>query len=157
MRKRNVVSFIVVLLLLFSVQIACAGIQVVKDDCPVFVASNVMGTQVVQYPNGIYSMMGLVTGFTADKFPLDVNFKTLTNFIAAARYKPVTSSLVLTDSSGKNNISRYEFEMKFDRAGSMYTQIVDWKITFPAEGFYAFNVFVDGALVGYFPFYVWNK
>ncbi len=153
-RKRNVIHFLVSILVLFFVQTAWAGVKVVQDDCPVFIANNVMGGQVVQHPNGMYSMMGVITGFTANEFPLNVTFKTLTNFISVARYKPVTSALVLTDGSGKNNMSRYEFEMKFDRMGAMYTQIVDWKSNFPSEGFYALNVFVDGTLVGYYPFYV---
>ena len=157
LKKKNVIQLVLVLFLLFPVQITWAGIKVVQDDCPVFVSSHVMGSQAVQYPNGMYSMMGLITGFAADQFPLDVSFKTLTNFIAVGRYQPITSALVLSDGSGKKNMARYEFEMNFDRGGTMYTQIIDWKITFPSEGFYSYNVFIDGILVGYYPFYVWAR
>jgi hypothetical protein len=154
LKKRNYITLFVVLLLLFSMQIAWAGIKVAKDNCPVFVSSHEMGDQVIQYPRGMYSIMGLTTGFITDRFPVNVTFKTLTNFISVARYQPVINSLVLTDSSGKNNMGRYEFDMKFDRSGSLYTQVVDWKVSFPIEGFYAINIFVDGTLVGYYPFYV---
>lgn len=157
LRKRSSVIFIVILLLLFFTQIANAEIKIVNGDCPVFISSHVMGGQVAQYPNAMYSMMGVVTGFSADKFPINVAFKTMTNFTSVARYQPVLSAIVLTDGTGKNNMTRYEFASKFDRPGAMYTQIVDWKVSFPGEGFYAFNIFVDGKLVGYYPFFVASR
>lgn len=147
----------VFLLCLSLVQIANAGVRVSNNDSPIFISSHVMGGQVIQYPNGNYSMMGLITGFAVDKFPYNVAFQTSTNFISTIRYKPALSAIVLSDASGKATISRYEFDMKFERAGAVNTQIVDWKISFPVEGFYAYNIFIDGVLVGYYPFYVWLR
>ena len=154
--KKAIVIFVAALMLFSYVQSASAGIKVINGDCPVFISSHMMGSQVIPYPNGMNSMMGVLVGFSADKFPINVNFQTLTNFFSVARYQPVTSALVLTDSSGKNNLARYEFQMNFDRPGAVYNEMIDWKISLPSEGFYAFNVFVDGNLVGYYPFYVWS-
>lgn len=156
-KKKKFVTFALFLVMFISTQRAFGEIKVVNGDCPVFITSHMIGGQVVQYPNGMYSMMGVITGFAAEKFPSNISFKTLTNFSSVARYQPVLAALVLSDGTGKNNLGRYEFESKFDRPGSMYTQIVDWKVSFPTEGFYAFNVFVDGKLVGYYPLYVGEK
>ena len=63
LKKGKCIILVMTLLLFFSIPIAWAGIKVVKDDCPVFVSSHEMGGQVVEYPRGMYSMMGLTTGF----------------------------------------------------------------------------------------------
>ena len=154
LKARTLFTLLLLLFLLASAQTSYAGIKVTKDDCPVFISIHEMGDQVIQYPKGSYSMMGLATGFLADKFPLNVNFKTLTTFVSVSRYQPTISAMVLSDSTGKTSMGRTEFDMKFARPGTMYTQLVDWKAVFPAEGFYAINIFVDGTLVGYYPFYV---
>lgn len=127
------------------------------DDGPVFVSSHVMGNQVVQYQNGSRSLDGLLMGFTAAAFPARTVFSTSTNFVSTSQFRSVANAMVLTDASGKANLCRYEFELFFPRSGAMQNQIVQWKVSFPSEGFYAINIFVDGALVGYYPFYVWAK
>lgn len=156
-RKRFLIALVLIITLLLSSQVVFASIKVLNGDKPVFVSSHIMGSEVIRQPNGVSSLGGIITGFAGNSFPLQARFKTLTTFIATARYQSPASSFVLTDDTGKQTLARYDFNMFLDRPGAMYTQLIDWKIKFPAEGFYAFNVFVDGALVGYYPFYVWTN
>ncbi|MCX7780499.1 MAG: hypothetical protein N2491_06230 [Negativicutes bacterium] len=147
---------ILLMILLCSIQHAAAGIKVASGDIPVYVSGHVMGGQVVRHANGLHSMNGVITGFAANQFPVEVIFKTMTSFVATARFQPAICSIVLADDTGKKTISRYDFNLTFERPGTTSVMIVDWKVKFPAEGFYAFNVFIDGVLVGYNPFYVWT-
>jgi len=133
-----------------------AGIKVSLQDKPVFISSHMMGASVIRHPNGMSSLDGIITGFAGSQFPLPTRFKTLTNFIATGRYESHQSTVILTNDTGKEALARYDFAMSFPRPGTLFTQIIDWQINFPQEGFYAFNIFVDGTLVGYYPFYVWR-
>lgn len=142
--------------LLIVPQASHASIKVVSDH-PVFVSSHTMGNQIVQYQNGNRSFDNIIMGFTATGFPVKTIFSTSTNFISTAKFGSVANAMVLTDAAGKTTLCRYEFELNFPRAGAMQNQIVQWKVSFPSAGFYALNIFVDGTLVGYFPFYVWEK
>ncbi|KYZ76564.1 hypothetical protein AXX12_09040 [Anaerosporomusa subterranea] len=157
LHKRSFLTILLGLFLLLLPQVSHASIKVITGDHPVFVSSHVMGNQVIQYQNGNRSLDGLIMGFAAAQFPAKVAFSTSTNFIATGQFQSVSNAMVLTDSLGKANLCRLEFDLKFPRAGAMQNQIVQWKVTFPTEGFYAINVFVDGTLVGYYPFYVWAK
>lgn len=157
MQHKKFLVALVLLFILLSSQIAFAGIKVNNEDKPVFISSHMMGAEVIQQPNGVSSLGGIITGFAGNHFPLPTRFKTLTTFIATGRYDSPLSSFILTNDTGKETLARYDFQMFFARPGTMSTQIVDWKINFPAEGFYALNVFVDGTLVGYYPFYVWTN
>lgn len=158
LNKRNFfLAILLGFLLLLLPQISQASIKVIAGDHPVFVSSHVMGNQIIQYQNGNRSLDGLIMGFTAAGFPAKTVFSTSTNFIATGKFGSVSNAMVLTDAAGKANLCRYEFDLNFPRAGAMQNQIVQWKVSFPNEGFYAINIFVDGALVGYYPFYVWAK
>jgi hypothetical protein len=157
LHKQNFIIILLGFFLLLFPQISHASIKVVTGDNPVFVSSHVMGNQIVQYQNGNRALEGLIMGFTAAQFPAKTVFSTSTNFIATGKFQSVSNAMTLTDSLGKANLCRYEFNLNFPRAGAMQNQIVQWKVTFPNEGFYAINIFVDGALVGYYPFYVWAK
>ncbi|MDD4601753.1 hypothetical protein SDC9_13696 [bioreactor metagenome] len=156
-RKKVFVTLLLMLTLFLPSQTVFAGIKVSDDGKPVFISSHMMGGDVIRQPNGNSSLNTIITGFAGNSFPLQVRFKTLTTFIATARYESPISTIVLTNDTGKETLSRYNFTMFLNRPGAMYTQVVDWKISFPTEGFYAFNIFVDGALVGYYPFYVWTN
>ncbi|MEG6586673.1 DUF6941 family protein [Dendrosporobacter sp. 1207_IL3150] len=157
MRRRRAFFVLIVIITLLCSSHAYAGIKVTSGDKPVFISSHMMGTEVIRERNGMASLSGLITGFGVSQFPFQVRFKTLTNFIGTARYDSPISSLVLTDETGKETVARYDFNMFLDRPGATYSQVIDWKVTFKSEGFYAYNVFVDGTLVGYYPFYVWTN
>lgn len=158
MSLKRVVSLLLMFLLLFgSVQAANAGIKVENGDCPVYIANHQMGSQLVQNPNGSLTMHGLITGFSALKFPLDTYFRTMTTFVATRKYQTEYATIVLTDSTGKNKLASSDFKMIFEREGAPYVRVSDWKVSFPAAGFYAFNIFVDGTLVGYYPISVTGK
>lgn len=157
--QRKTISFIVLLtisLLLFP-QAVFAGVKVTTDDKPVYVTSHMLGSELIQHPNGSTSLENIITGFVADKYPLQAQFKTLTSFVSTARYESPVTTIMITNDSGKEILAKYDFNMLLARPGSIYNQIVNWKVSFPAEGFYAFNIFVDGTLVGYYPFYIWTK
>jgi hypothetical protein len=155
--KRVVLALILFFLLIISVQAAYAGIKVENGECPVYISHHQMGNQIVKDRNGSLSILGAITGFASPKFPVDVSFRTLTTFLAVRRYQTEYASMVLTDSSGRNKLVSCDFKMIFEQEGAPYVQIADWKVRFPAEGFYAFNIFVDGTLVGYYPFYISHK
>ncbi|MGI6092318.1 MAG: hypothetical protein GX348_02145 [Veillonellaceae bacterium] len=157
MERKIIIALFLTLTILLSSQVAFAGIKVSNDDKPVFVSSHMMGGEVFQQPNGVSTLSGIATGFAGDRFPLNVRFKTLTTFVATARYESPESTIILTDYSGKKILTKCDFYMFLARPGALDTKIIDWNITFPEEGFYAFNIFVDGTLVGYYPFYVWTK
>jgi hypothetical protein len=157
LHKRSLLTILLGIFLLILPHVSHASIKVVTGDHPVFVSSHVMGNQIVQYQNGSRSLDGLIMGFTATGFPAKTAFSTSTNFIATGKFQSVSNAMVLTDAVGKTNLCRYEFDLNFPRAGAMQNQIVQWKVSFPNEGFYAINIFVDGTLVGYYPFYVWAK
>lgn len=157
MKRTLFIALFFTLTLFISSQAVFAGIKVSNDDKPVFISSHMMGGEVFQQPNGVSTLSGIATGFAGDRFPLNVRFKTLTTFVATARYDSPASTIILTNYTGKQILTKYDFNMFLARPGAINTQIVDWKITFPEEGFYAFNIFVDGTLVGYYPFYVWTN
>jgi hypothetical protein len=157
LKKSNSLAFVIIVIVVLSTQVAFAGSKVDNEDCPVFISSQVMGKQVSQFTNGSTTVEGLITGFAATSFPVEVTFKTLTNFFSISRYQATASSMNLMDVTGKNSLCRYEFDMKFDQRGSIQNIIVDWKVKFPTEGLYAINIFIDGTLIGYFPFYVWAR
>lgn len=156
-RRKLFIALFAILILLLSSQAVFAGIKVSNDDKPVFISSHMMGGEVFRQPNGNSSLNGIATGFAGERFPLQVRFKTLTTFVATARYESPISTIILTNYSGKDTLAKFDFNMFLARPGAINTQIVDWKISFPEEGFYAFNIFVDGTLVGYYPFYVWTN
>lgn len=151
MKRKSILVFIVLWLTSMTMSVAYAEIKVVNNECPVYVSSHIIGSDILPYPQGNCSVMGLITGFSGLQFPMDVEFKTLTVFTSLAHYRPMLSTLVLTDNTGKMVLNRYEFATKFDYAGASYTQIMSWKVRFPKPGIYAFNMFIDGILVGYYP------
>lgn len=158
MSIKRIFSLVVLFYLLFgSAQAAYAGIKVENGDCPVYIANHQMGSQLVQNPNGSLSMHGLIPGFMAQKFPLDAYFRTMTTFVATRKYQTEYATIVLTDSTGKNKLATNDFKMVFEREGAPYVKVSDWKVSFPSAGFYAFNIFVDGTLVGYYPISVTGK
>lgn len=154
---QRLIRLLVFLGLIGCMQLAQAGIKVENGECPVYVASHQMGNQLVQNPNGSLSMHGLITGFATPQFPLEVRFRTMTTFVATRKYQTEYASIVLTDSTGKQKLAAIDFTMLFESGGTPYVRVSDWQVAFPAEGFYAFNVFVDGTLVGYYPIGVTKK
>lgn len=155
--KRVVAVAIMLVLLLGSVQAVHAEIKIENGDCPVYISNHQMGSHIVQNPNGSLSMHGLITGFAAPKFPLDTYFRTIITFSSTRKYQTEYASIVLSDSLGKNKLANHDFKMIFADEGIPYIQVSDWKVSFPKADFYAFNIFVDGKLVGYYPFYVGQK
>lgn len=155
-KQVRVIAFAVLLMLLFS-QVSFAAVKVVANESPVFVSTHVMGKQIIQYQNGSRTMEGLAMGFSAPQFPANAVFSTSTDFVAVGKYQSVSNAMVLTDALGKNSLCRYEFNLNFPRAGAMLNQTIQWKVKFPSEGFYALNIFVDGNLVGYYPFFVSSR
>lgn len=157
MKRKSILVFIVFLLTAMNLSVANAEIKVVNNECPVYVSSHIIGSDILPYPPGNCSVMGLITGFSGSQFPMDAQFKTVTVFTALAHYRPMLSTLVLTDNTGTIVLNRYEFAAKFDYVGASYTQIMSWKVRFPQPGIYAFNMFIDGILVGYYPICVSSK
>lgn len=157
MKQKIIVFTVLMLILLVSTPAAFASIKVMTEDKPVFISSHMMGSDIIKHANGMTSLDNILMGFAGMRFPLEAKFKTLTTFTATASYESPVSTVLITNYSGKINLARYDFSMMFNGPGSMHTQAIEWKISFPEEGFYAFNIFVDGALVGYYPFYVWQQ
>ncbi|MDF2500649.1 MAG: hypothetical protein K0Q77_1363 [Anaerosporomusa subterranea] len=119
LHKQNFIIILLGFFLLLFPQISHASIKVVTGDNPVFVSSHVMGNQIVQYQNGNRALEGLIMGFTAAQFPAKTVFSTSTNFIATGKFQSVSNAMTLTDSLGKANLCRYEFNLNFPRAGAM--------------------------------------
>ena len=155
--KRIVPVLLAVVLMLGSVQAVNAEIKVENGDCPVYISNHQMGSQIVKDRNGNLSIYGLILGYVAPKFPLETSFKTIVTFSATRKYQTEYASIVLSDSLGKNKLANQDFKMFFQQEGMPYAQVSDWKVSFPKADFYAFNIFVDGKLVGYYPFYVGQK